>query len=125
MRVVDTSAWIEWLIGSPTGLSLESQLPNRESWLAPTIIQMELSKWLTREMGDARADHVIAFTQTCVVIELDTATALAAAELSARHKLSTADAVIYATAQASNADLLTCDRHFEGLPGVVLVAKEE
>jgi predicted nucleic acid-binding protein len=32
--------------------------------------------------------------------------------------LATADAIIYATALAHDADLLTCDRHFEGLAGV-------
>lgn len=30
MRLVDTSAWIEWLIASPTGQTLESLLPPRE-----------------------------------------------------------------------------------------------
>ena len=34
-----------------------------------------------------------------------------------------ADAIIYATARAQGADLLTCDRHFEGLPGVRFFAK--
>ncbi len=33
--------------------------------------------------------------------------------------VATADAIIYATAQESNAELLTCDAHFEGLPGVI------
>ena len=89
----------------------------------PTIVQLELEKWLTREAGEDKADQVIAFTATCVVADLDTATALSAAELSARHKLATADAIIYATARAYDADLLTCDKHFEGLPGVRYVPK--
>ena len=42
---------------------------------------------------------------------------------SSRYKLSTADAIIYATAQAHRADLLTCDRHFETLPNVRFVPK--
>jgi hypothetical protein len=32
-------------------------------------------------------------------------------------------AIIYATALAYNADLLTCDRHFKGLPNVHFVPK--
>jgi predicted nucleic acid-binding protein len=84
------------------------------------MVQLELAKWLTREVGEDKADQVIAFTETCVVADLDTAIALAAAELCARYKLATADAIIYATAQAHGADLLTCDRHFETLPGVRL-----
>jgi hypothetical protein len=28
MRLVDTSAWVEWLIGSPLGATLASELPD-------------------------------------------------------------------------------------------------
>jgi predicted nucleic acid-binding protein len=40
-----------------------------------------------------------------------------------QHKLATADAIIYATARAHDADVLTCDRHFQGLSGVQYIAK--
>jgi predicted nucleic acid-binding protein len=123
MRLVDTSIWIEWLVASPLGIALPDELPDRAEWLVPTLVQLELAKWLTREVGEDKADRVIAFTETCVVIDLDTTIALSAAELCAKHKLSTADAIIYATALAHNAELLTCDRHFENLPGVQYVPK--
>jgi predicted nucleic acid-binding protein len=123
MRLVDTSAWIEWLIGSRVGATIAAGLPERGQWLVPTIVQHELAKWLTREAGEDKADQVIAFTQTCIVADLDTAIALSAAELCARYKLATADAIVYATALAHSADLLTCDRHFDGLHGVHFVAK--
>jgi predicted nucleic acid-binding protein len=123
MRLVDTSAWVELLTGSALGLALATEFPEREQWLVPTIVQLELAKWLTREVGEDKADRVIAFTATCVVADLDTPTALSAAELCARHKLATADAIIYATALAHGADVLTCDRHFENLPGVQFVGK--
>jgi hypothetical protein len=29
--------------------------------LVPTMVQLELAKWLTREMGEDAADRVIAF----------------------------------------------------------------
>jgi predicted nucleic acid-binding protein len=79
---------------------------------------MELVKWLSREADGAKADRVIAFTETCVVADLDPETALAAAGLCAQHRLATADAIVYATALAYGADLLTCDRHFDRLPNV-------
>jgi predicted nucleic acid-binding protein len=123
MRLVDTSAWIEWLIGSPIGMDLARELPGRAEWLVPTIVQLELAKWLTREVGEDKADQVLAFTQTCIVADLDTAVALSAADLCARQKLATADAIVYATAQTYGADLLICDRHFERLPGVRFVPK--
>jgi predicted nucleic acid-binding protein len=123
MRLVDTSAWIEWLIGSPVGMALIAELPGRAEWLVPTIVQLELAKWLAREIGEDKADQVIAFTQTCIVADLDTAIALSAVDLCIRQKLATADAVVYATARAYGADLLACDRHFEGLPDVRFVPK--
>lgn len=123
MRVVDTSAWIEWLIDSPLRARLAREMPDRIGCIVPTIVQLELAKWLTRERGEELADQVLAYTQKCVVANLDTRIALRAADLHRQYKLATADAVVYATAQEMGADLLTCDAHFDGLPGVVYVAK--
>jgi predicted nucleic acid-binding protein len=97
-------------------------LPETAGWLVPTIVQLELAKWLTREVGEDKADQVFAFTETCLVVVLDTPIALSAAELCARHRLATADAIIHATAHAHGADVLTCDRHFAHLPGVHFIS---
>jgi len=123
MRVVDTSAWIEWLIGGPVQKSLMKEFPPEAQCVVPTIVQLELAKWLTREVGENEADQAIAYTQQCVVAPLDTRISLAAADLHRQYKLATADAVVYATAIEYGADLLTCDAHFDKLPGVVLVRK--
>ena len=125
MRVVDTSVWIEWLIGSPLQKKLLKEFPDKAHCVVPTIVQLELAKWLAREAGENEADQVIAFTQKCVVAVLDTRIALHAADLHRQHKLATADAIVYATAIEYGADLLTCDAHFEKLPGVVLVRKSD
>lgn len=118
MLVIDTSAWIEWLIGSPLGKMIETQVPPREQIIVPTIVQHELAKWMTRERGEDASDELIAFTMKCSVVDLDTGLALEAAEICRRHRLATADAIVYATAIRSQADLLTCEAHFEGLPSV-------
>ena len=125
MVVVDTSAWIEWLIGSATARKIKPLLPSPTDWVVPTIVQLELEKWLTREVGEERADQVIAFTQICHVVALDTPIALAAAEAARAHKLATADAIVFATAQHQGASLMTCDSHFKGLPGVTLIGKSK
>lgn len=122
-RVVDTSAWIEWLTASSLGHQVAKHFPARPLCMVPTIVQLELSKWLVREVGEDEADQVIAFTQKCVVVPLDTAIALRAADLHREHKLATADAIVYATARHMGATLLTCDAHFEGLPGAVVMSK--
>ena len=123
MRVVDTSAWLEYMSGSPTGKLIATELPARREWLVPTIVQLEMTKFLLRTAGERLAEDVAAFSQKCVVVPLDTDIALAAAEICQRCKLATADAVIYATAQLFEADLLTCDAHFSALDGVLYVPK--
>ena len=123
MRVVDTSVWVEWLIGGPLGRKLVKEFPDRSECIVPTIVQLELSKWLLREAGEEKVDQVIAYTQKCIVVPLDTRIALLAAELHRQHKLATADAIVYATAQEHGAELLTCDAHFAKLPAVVYFRK--
>ena len=110
-------------MASATGQTVGARLPEQDKWLVPTIVQLELAKWLTRELDEDRADQVIAFSLMCRIAPLDTGIALAAAELGTRHRLATADAIIYATAQAYDAELLTCDAHFEGLEGVTYLKK--
>jgi predicted nucleic acid-binding protein len=114
---------VEWLIGSSVGTRVAAELPGQDDWLAPTIVQLELAKWLTREAGEDRADQVLAFSQLCIVAPLDTEIALSAAEICGRLKLATADAIVYATALRHGADVLTCDAHFDGLPGVIYLPK--
>ena len=115
MRLIDTSAWVEWLSGSPTARKLATKIPARTEWLVPTIVQLELAKWLTREVGEDQADRTLAFTQTCVVADLTTRIALGAAAICIQHRLATADAI--------DAELVTCDKHFAGLVGVTYIAK--
>jgi predicted nucleic acid-binding protein len=123
LRVVDTSVWIEWLIGSPLGKKLKEVFPDKPNCVVPTIVQLELAKWLTRELGEERADQVIAYTMRCLVVPLDTKIALRAVDMHREYKLATADAIVYATARDRSAELLTCDAHFEDLPGALYYAK--
>jgi predicted nucleic acid-binding protein len=122
--VVDTSIWIGWLVGSALGKRLAKQIPEKSDCFVPTIVQLELAKWLTREVSEDESDRVIAYMQKCVVVPLDTELALLAAELHRSHKLATADAIVYATARTRGIPLLTSDTHFDGLPDVILFAKK-
>ncbi len=123
MRVIDSSAWIEWLADTSLGKRLEREIPKKSECIVPTIVQLELAKWLAREASEDQADQMIAYTQKCIVAPLDTRIALLAADLHRQYKLATADAVVYATAREFDAELLTCDGHFEKLPGVIVVKK--
>ncbi|MDR0933683.1 MAG: type II toxin-antitoxin system VapC family toxin [Burkholderiaceae bacterium] len=123
MCVVDTSAWIEWLSDTSIGKRIGKLFPDKAVCIVPTLVQLELYKWLLRELGEDQADSVLAYTQKCIVSDLDTSIALMAAVFSRQYKLSTADSIIYATAQRHHARLLTCDAHFDGLDNVTLLRK--
>lgn len=124
MRVVDSSIWIEWLTKGPLAETIAPELPQRHDCIVPTIVQLELAKWLGREMGEEAVDNFIAYTTKCAVVPLDTTLARHAAEISSTQKLAMADAIIYATAEHYDADILTCDAHFKDLQRVVYFGKQ-
>ncbi len=72
-----------------------------------------------RELGEEQADRVIAYTQKCTVVSLDTTIALLATDLQRQYKLATADAIVCVTAQHRGASLPSSDAHVERLPDVV------
>lgn len=125
MVLIDTSGWIEYFAGSEIGKAIGNRIETPQNCLVPTLVQFELIKWMRRKHGDGVADSVLAYTQTCVVVPLDTQIAMAAVELSSSHHLAAADAIIYASARLTNSELVTCDAHFEGLPGVIYVSKKD
>ena len=123
MRLVDTSAWIEWILGSPLGEGLSQEFPPNDQWVVPTIVQFELARWLAREISEAAAARVIAFSTELVVTPLTTDIATKAAGYANIHRLAMADSIVFATAKDARADLLTCDAHFAELPGVIYFKK--
>jgi len=93
--------------------------------LVPTTVQYELYKWVKRESGESTALDTIALADGSLVVPLSTDIALVAADLTLSHKLTFADAVIYASAREHSVELVTSDDHFEGLPGVIYFPKED
>ena len=71
MRVVDTSAWIEWLLGTALGKRLEPELPPNDEWIVPTIVQYELMRAPIRALSRAQADTALAFSNKLAVRQLD------------------------------------------------------
>lgn len=107
MVLVDTCGWIEWLADGPLVDRFLPYLEAPETLVVPTIVQFELYKWLDRNQGEQAAMKAIARTTRSLVVDLDTSVALLAAELSRDHRLSVADAVIYAITQMTRSGM-TC-----------------
>jgi len=121
--VVDICGWIEWLTDGVLVTAFEPWLSDLEQVYVPTVIQFELYKWVKRERGEDRALEVAALTEQGIVMPLHTAISLLAADLALEHKLSFADAVIYATARYADVVLVTADDHFKDLPHVIYFDK--
>lgn len=119
--LVDTCGWIEWFAGDGLAQSFGRYLKQPAELVVPTIVQMELYKWICREKNEALALEVIGITEQGTVVPLDTPLALYAANLAGSYKLAMADAIIYATSKQYNAPLITADKHFKNLPNVSLL----
>lgn len=107
----------------PTQDINQPSFPPSAECIVPTIVQLELDKWLTSEVGENQADQVIAYTQNCLVDPLDTKIALQASECHRQYKLATADAIVYSTAILNQASILTCEAHFDNLSIMVYITK--
>lgn len=122
--LVDTCGWIEWLVDGRLASTFEPYLKHVSRLIVPTLVQYELYKWTTREKNEATALEIIGITERAVVVPLDTHIALYAADISKQHGLAMADAIVYATALKSDAEVVTADKHFDQLSNVKFFEKK-
>ncbi len=121
LYLVDSSGWVEWIGEGPKSGAFEPYLEREASVLMPTIVIYEVYKKLFATRGSTTADCFLSPAFRARVVGLDSDLAIAAARVSVEHQLPMADAIIYATAQMHQAQLITSDPHFSGLPGVTLL----
>ncbi len=118
--LIDSSAWLEYLTQDRDAAKFAPYIERGSATLVPTIVLYEVVKVLMRERGKTEADRFISEALRRVVVPLDEGLALAAAHVSNERKLAMADAIIYATARAHQAQLVTGDAAFRGLPDVII-----
>jgi predicted nucleic acid-binding protein len=123
MKLADTCVWIEAILGSPTGEYFYPVLRDPHNLLVSHLVQFELRRWALRELGEEQADAIVLATREAQVLQTTENIVLLAADLTASHKLHALDALIYATALQHDAQLVTCDPHFKGLPQVDYLPK--
>ncbi|AUB79787.1 type II toxin-antitoxin system VapC family toxin [Candidatus Thiodictyon syntrophicum] len=123
MNLLDSSGWIEYFANGPNAGHFASVATATATLLVPTIVLHEVYRWAEREGGESAANRIMLAMQEGAVVVLDADLAIAAARLARRHKLPTADSIIYATAQSRGATVWTQDDDFEDLPGVRYFAK--
>jgi toxin FitB len=123
MNVVDSSCWLEYLMGTETGAAVASVIENPDELIVPTITIYEVYKKLLAEKDEEYALNVVSYMQTGTVIELTADLSLSAAQISRKHKLPMADSIIYATSLHYSAVIFSCDKHFKDIPDIRYFSK--
>ncbi|MGZ5475547.1 MAG: PIN domain-containing protein [Thermoanaerobaculia bacterium] len=124
MIVLDSSGWLEFFADGPFADEYARRLKQPTQVLTPTVALYEVYKWIKRERSEEEALAAVATMQKTRIVPLTDEVALAAADLSLAARLAMADAIMLATARAHNAELLTSDSDFAGIPGVTVLAKK-
>jgi toxin FitB len=119
--LVDSSGWLEYITGDEKADAFGKILQSDAQVLVPTIVLYEVFKILLLRASRTDAEIFLSEALRRSVMDLTETIALAAASHSVARKLPMADAIIYATAQAHRAELVTSDAHFTGLPGVTIL----
>lgn len=123
MILVDSSGWIEFFTGGGSAAKYGSYLEKTSNVVTPTIVLYEVYKLVKRERTEEEALLAAAQMQKTRLVPLSDSLALAAADVSLEFRLAMADSIVYATARAEEAELVTSDGDLRGLPGVTFLPK--
>ena len=121
MVLVDSSGWIEFFIDGPLSGAYARHLKDPSRVVTPTIVLYEVYKKIRRDRTEEEALSAASIMNRTKVVDLTESTALFAAEVSIKHSLPMADAIVYATALESGCKVITSDAHFRELDHVVFV----
>ncbi len=123
MIIVDSCGWLEWFSDGKLADAYEKYLADPDSLLIPAIILFEVYKILKREVGEEKALLAAGYMKNSPVIPLDETLALAAADIALKKSLAMADAIIVATARATDCKIITSDSELKDQPGVKYIPK--
>ena len=108
---------MQHLTDGPLAGAYEEHL-GADDLVVPTIVLYEVCKFMQRAVSAEAAEDVAARMRESLIVPLDERLAVEAAGASLRHGLAMVDAIVYATAQAMGATLVTSDADFRSLPDV-------
>ncbi len=132
--VIDTYAWVEFLIGSEKGKKVKELIENADEVYTPSTVLAETARKFLREGADEKtiASWLEIIISTSVITQIDSAIALEAAkcqlELTQKAKISKLntpslfDSIVYATARMYQCKILTGDEHFKNLHETVWIS---
>lgn len=121
MILVDSSGWIEYLAARPKADRFAPYIQGSEPLLTSAIQIYEIYKVVRRDLSEERAIEAVSALRITTIEPLVESLALEAADIALEHGLAMADAIIFATASRHQAQIVTGDVDFDGLPGVTLI----
>jgi predicted nucleic acid-binding protein len=117
-KCLDSSAWLSYYFGH--GKMMKEIIDGEELLLTSSLCLFEIKKRLHVLKKDSA--KFLQFTkERSTIIVPDISIAEKAAEIAIEKKLGAMDALIYTTAMANNAMLITLDNDFRGLPKTMIV----
>ena len=119
MILVDSFGWIEYLAEGQLAGRYEEYLTNLAEVTTPTIVLYEVYRKSRRDRKEEEALLVVAQMTKTKILPLTEEISLLAAEMSLKHSLPVADAIVYATAIKEACPVVTSDPHFKGLEDVI------
>ena len=124
MIVVDSSGWLEFLTDGVLADEFAPYLRQPIQVVTPTIVVYEVYKHAKRLLSEEEAVNAVAAMQKTRIVPLSDELALTAADVSLAYKLPMADAIVLATAQAHDAEVVSSDIDFANIPGVTYIPKK-
>ncbi len=122
MFLVNSSGWIEFFTDGPLAKEYARHLKDPTRIVTPTIVLYEVYKKIKRERTEEDTLTAVSLMNRTSVVDLTESIALFAADLSIKHSLPMADALVYATTLEHNCRLVTSDAHFKKLDRVVFIS---
>ena len=122
--LVDSSGWVEFIGDGPLAEKFAPYFEREEHLLVSVIVLYEVYKKLLSAQVSTAADRFLSAALRARLVPIDERLALLAARISLDRRLAMADAMIYATALAAGAHLITSDSHFQGLAEVTVIGPD-
>jgi len=119
--LVDSSGWIEYLAARPKAEQFARYIEGSAPLVSSTIQIYEIYKVVKRDVSEDRAIAAVSALRGTTIEPLTETLALEAADVALEYGLAMADAIIFATASSHDAEIVTGDSDFDGLPGVTLI----
>jgi len=126
MIIIDSSGWLHYFMNGDLAEPYSEYLTKRfGEIITPSIVLYEVYKKLRREVDEEMLEDCLSQLEKTNLVEFSPDLSYRAAELSLEHRLAMADSIIYATAEAYDAKLVTSDKDFKNLPSVEYISPEE